>query len=58
VLAAADQVLVDPATHERVHADLETHQIHTLRLRGKKDPIVVWEVRETTKASELLATDA
>ena len=58
VLAAADQVLVDPATHERVHADLETRQIHTLRLRGKKDPIVVWEVRETTKASELLATDA
>jgi adenylate cyclase len=46
ILAGDNQVLVDPATYEQIHDEFETREVHTIRLRGKKDPLIIRQVFE------------
>jgi adenylate cyclase len=51
-LGSDDQVLVDPATYEQIQNDFEAREVHTLRARGKKDGLIIREVREKIKIPE------
>jgi adenylate cyclase len=44
IMAGDNQVLVDPATYEQIRDEFDTREVHTIRLRGKKDPLVIHEV--------------
>jgi adenylate cyclase len=44
ILAGENQVLIDPATYEIIQDEFETQPVHTIRVRGKKDPLVIREV--------------
>ncbi len=48
-LASAGQVLVSPETRAQIGDAFDTRHIHSLRTRGKKDPIFVWEADEKSK---------
>jgi adenylate cyclase len=43
-LAAPGQVLISSETRDEIGSDLDTRHIHSLRTRGKKEPILVWRV--------------
>jgi len=44
IMAGDNQVLVDPATYEQLHAEFDTRAVHTIRVRGKKDALVIRQV--------------
>jgi len=46
IMAGDNQVLVDPATYEQLHAEFDTRAVHTIRVRGKKDALVIRQVLE------------
>jgi adenylate cyclase len=50
IMAGDNQVLVDPPTYELVRDEFETRQVHTIRVRGKKDPLVIRQVFENAPA--------
>jgi adenylate cyclase len=43
-LASPGQVLISSETRDEIGNDLDTRHIHSLRTRGKKEPILVWRV--------------
>ncbi|MBI5304079.1 MAG: adenylate/guanylate cyclase domain-containing protein [Chloroflexi bacterium] len=45
-LAAPGQVLISTETREQIGKEWNTEHIHSLRTRGKKDPILVWQVED------------
>jgi class 3 adenylate cyclase len=49
IMAGDNQVLVDPATYELIREEFETRQVHTIRVRGKKDPLVIRQVLEQAR---------
>lgn len=46
-LAAPGQVLISTETREQISDVWNTEHIHSLRTRGKKDPILVWQVEDS-----------
>lgn len=44
ILAGENQVLVDPAAYAYLQDEFETRPVHTIRVRGKKEPLVIREV--------------
>ena len=51
-LASDNQVLVDPETYEQIRAAFNAYQVHTLRVRGRKDPVIVRQVEEKIELKE------
>jgi adenylate cyclase len=51
IMAGDNQVLIDPATYEQIRDEFETRQVHTIRVRGKKDPLVIREVLERVQVN-------
>ena len=49
IMAGDNQVLVDPATYEQIHDEFDTHEVHTIRVRGKKDALVIRQVLEKVR---------
>jgi CHASE2 domain-containing sensor protein/class 3 adenylate cyclase len=49
ILASENQVLIDPATYDIIREQFETRPVHTIRVRGKKDPLVIREVLPPTR---------
>jgi adenylate cyclase len=43
-LAGDDQVLISPTTFEQIHDEFDTREAHTIRVRGRKDPLVIRQV--------------
>ncbi|MCI0475450.1 MAG: adenylate/guanylate cyclase domain-containing protein [Anaerolineales bacterium] len=50
ILASDNQVLVDPATYDQIRDEFETRDVHTIRVRGRKDPLVIRQVFENAPA--------
>jgi len=51
IMAGDNQVLVDPATYEQIHAEFDTREVHTIRVRGKKDALVIRQVFEKVQVN-------
>jgi adenylate cyclase len=51
-LASPGQVYISPDTREQLGKEWDTRHIHSLRTRGKKEPIFVWAVEEKPKVEE------
>ena len=49
IMAGDNQVLVDPATYEQIHDEFDTREVHTIRVRGKKDALVIRQVLEKVR---------
>lgn len=56
ILASENQVYVDPETHGQLGEEFVSRVVHTLRLRGRKDPVQVWELRPIPSTSRVLAS--
>ncbi len=46
ILASQNQVYVDTPTRDQVGDTYESRPVHSLRLRGKKDPVQVWQLQQ------------
>jgi adenylate cyclase len=44
--AGPTQILVDSGTYARVQKDFELREMQAVRIRGKKEPVALWEVRD------------
>lgn len=44
ILAGENQVLVEPTAHKYLPEGFETRPVHTIRVRGKKEPLVIRQV--------------
>ena len=53
ILASANQVLIDPATQDAMGEDFEGQVVHSIRVRGQRDPIPLWEVQKKTSVESL-----
>ncbi|MBM3128361.1 MAG: adenylate/guanylate cyclase domain-containing protein [Chloroflexi bacterium] len=52
IMAENNQVLIDPVAYEQVREAFETRPVHTIRVRGKKDPLVIRQVLEKIRLAE------
>ncbi len=53
ILATENQVYVDTATREQIRDQFESGVVHQLRLRGKKEPVQVWELRPRLNVKQI-----
>lgn len=56
ILASENQVYVDTLTRDLVDDTYESNLVHSLRLRGKKDPVQVWQLRPKSTLDVVLPT--
>ncbi len=50
--AGSNQILGDVATAEALSDDIEKRELPPVRIRGRKEPLPVWEIRDTADALE------
>jgi adenylate cyclase len=51
ILAGDYQVLIDPAAYDQIRDEFDTREVHTIRVRGKRDPLVIREVLEKVQVN-------
>ncbi len=47
--AGTNQILADVATAQALPAEIEKRELQPVRIRGRKEPLPIWEIRDTAE---------